>query len=602
MLSSTQLWAQGSWGNPNSGNNPSSGNNPNSGNNSNSTGSSNTTITTSTTGSGWFKVGTVCDDLKEKCGEAKRLCIDTLKMGHLSDESAKNACHDNTSKLTRVIHPDFQDCIKAMTSISTANDRSAILFCFKIPDFENLAFLDKEVLSCMGQSVAAASHYYWAYDFLENQSNYSKSKMEEVYQDCKSRPNSAKLAANKKFKIIHRKVLHTSYPAIDYQTHKVIGRLGGLSGMTFVTENLFVTVSDEKSFPALSYFQVNNPAGGALSIDYMGSVLVDSGISDMEDVALDTNGDLIVNSEEIKGHGVGSFLSNFFGGKRDNSAPNSYLFKLTKQGKFLGDLEVSQSLLPQFKKETYECGGQNHNDGWQGGGGNGGNGGGGHINIQGGMQTVVFKGNNDGWDNPPPPMPAPVRKSKPTMCTSSKQTGGFYDNKGIEGIALDSKTRRLFYAPEAPLYDPDFKKEKNQTMPFVEKNLDTNEEKIYSYDIETEHGNGVVAMNYIGGNRLIVLERAYSSQKGEATIRLNLVILPAQSGMKVTKKLLIDFNDLKSQMPVGFRKLDNFEGMSLIPKTGATTSQLILVSDNNFSSSQNTDFLVLEFPTELLKQ
>ena len=46
-------------------------------------------------------------------------------------------------------------------------------------------------------------------------------------------------------------------------------------------------------------------------------------------------------------------------------------------------------------------------------------------------------------------------------------------------------------------------------------------------------------------------------------------------------------------MPVAFKKIDNFEGMILLSHVD-NKIQLLLVSDNNFNSNQNTEFLVLD--------
>jgi hypothetical protein len=56
----------------------------------------------------------------------------------------------------------------------------------------------------------------------------------------------------------------------------------------------------------------------------------------------------------------------------------------------------------------------------------------------------------------------------------------------------------------------------------------------------------------------------------------------------VKKRLILDLNTL------GLSKLDNIEGISWGPKLANGNNSLVLVSDNNFNSSQVTQFLAFE--------
>jgi hypothetical protein len=60
------------------------------------------------------------------------------------------------------------------------------------------------------------------------------------------------------------------------------------------------------------------------------------------------------------------------------------------------------------------------------------------------------------------------------------------------------------------------------------------------------------------------------------------------------KKLLLNLSDVLPFMPESFKTIDNFEGISLGPKLPNGNQSLILVSDNNFSQNQLTQFIVLE--------
>ncbi len=56
----------------------------------------------------------------------------------------------------------------------------------------------------------------------------------------------------------------------------------------------------------------------------------------------------------------------------------------------------------------------------------------------------------------------------------------------------------------------------------------------------------------------------------------------------VKKRLILDLNTL------GLSKLDNIEGISWGPKLANGNNSLVLASDNNFNSSQVTQFLAFE--------
>jgi predicted extracellular nuclease len=110
------------------------------------------------------------------------------------------------------------------------------------------------------------------------------------------------------------------------------------------------------------------------------------------------------------------------------------------------------------------------------------------------------------------------------------------------------------------------------------------------------HVNGLVELLALDGNRLLALERAYSQGVGN-TIRLYLVDLSAASDIRkkdlghrshrvhpVDKTLLLDLADLDV-------KLENLEGLSFGRSLEDGRRTLLLVSDNNFSQRQQTQFL-----------
>lgn len=62
----------------------------------------------------------------------------------------------------------------------------------------------------------------------------------------------------------------------------------------------------------------------------------------------------------------------------------------------------------------------------------------------------------------------------------------------------------------------------------------------------------------------------------------------------VEKEFIADLEDFKSQMSANFQALDNIEGITFGPTLPNGHDTIILVSDNNFSKNQRTQFLAFE--------
>jgi hypothetical protein len=108
--------------------------------------------------------------------------------------------------------------------------------------------------------------------------------------------------------------------------------------------------------------------------------------------------------------------------------------------------------------------------------------------------------------------------------------------------------------------------------------------------------NGLADLLPVDDNRLIALERSFSfgaSQTGGYAIRLYLVDL-ANNG-STAKKLLFNLNVLGIPM-------DNIEAMAFGPRLADGRRTLLLVSDNNFSRSQITQFLLFTVDFATLSQ
>ena len=137
----------------------------------------------------------------------------------------------------------------------------------------------------------------------------------------------------------------------------------------------------------------------------------------------------------------------------------------------------------------------------------------------------------------------------------------------------------------------------------------------YRYDLEPEVDNGVSEMLALDARNVLVLERSWDNVRQKITARLFLVNLstaqPLSSGIQlsssnkdlaVTKKLIVNFDDLLPSLAPGFRWLDNLEAMAFGPRLQNGNPTLIMMTDSNFRQSQKTHLLVFEVKPELLRE
>jgi hypothetical protein len=111
--------------------------------------------------------------------------------------------------------------------------------------------------------------------------------------------------------------------------------------------------------------------------------------------------------------------------------------------------------------------------------------------------------------------------------------------------------------------------------------------------------NGVAELLSLDDQRLLVLERAWvvpEQGTGKNTVRIFEISLgaPATSEavpLLVSKRLVLDLDDILGQLEPGQQTLDNLEGMTFGPRLPSGERSLLLVSDDNFSATQRTMFL-----------
>ena len=191
---------------------------------------------------------------------------------------------------------------------------------------------------------------------------------------------------------------------------------------------------------------------------------------------------------------------------------------------------------------------------------------------------------------------------------------GFRQNSVFEGLTFADNFKKMYVSVEEPLYEDGPRAGLKDTVTWI---------RIIKYDVATHEPiaqyayhispvahpstppdefkiNGIPDILYIGGNKLIVIERSFSTGIQACTIRVYIVDLKKASNIAgtasltqqppahpVNKKLLLNMDDLGIY-------IDNIEGVTFGPDLPNGHKTLIFVSDNNFSKQQKTQFLLFE--------
>ncbi|MBZ9557602.1 esterase-like activity of phytase family protein [Halomonas coralii] len=177
---------------------------------------------------------------------------------------------------------------------------------------------------------------------------------------------------------------------------------------------------------------------------------------------------------------------------------------------------------------------------------------------------------------------------------------GVRNNLALESLTLTPDGETLFTATESALVQDGPGPGIDSGSPSRILQYDARSGEVeHQYVYPTEPGNfGLVEMLALDDGHLLALERNYFADVGN-TIRLYEVDLGAAtdingvksleetSGVRpVDKRLVADLGELGIDP-------DNVEGMSLGPRLADGRQSLILVSDNNFNDSQDTQFIAL---------
>lgn len=187
-------------------------------------------------------------------------------------------------------------------------------------------------------------------------------------------------------------------------------------------------------------------------------------------------------------------------------------------------------------------------------------------------------------------------------------------NGVLEGMSFDHNYQTLYVNAEEPLYEDGPRADLTDNHPWI---------RIYRFDVRTRKNtaqyaylidrvaypstpanafmvNGVPDILAIGGNKMIVMERSFSTGRLPCTIKLYLTDLGNAGDIRnnpslrqtapakpLRKKLLLNLDSLGIY-------IDNVEGMTLGPRLPNGHQTLVLVADNNFNAFEKTQIFVFE--------
>jgi len=191
---------------------------------------------------------------------------------------------------------------------------------------------------------------------------------------------------------------------------------------------------------------------------------------------------------------------------------------------------------------------------------------------------------------------------------------GLRQNSVFEGVAFANNFKTMYVSIEEPLYEdgPRAGLQKSDAITRIIKYDMASRKPVaqYAYPLEAvAHAptpinefmvNGITDILSIGDNKLLVIERSYSTGKKASTIRVYSTDLSNASNILNTesliqnpatnialKKLLINMDSLGIY-------IDNIEGVTFGPALPNGNKTLIFVSDNNFSKDQKTQLILFE--------
>ncbi len=201
----------------------------------------------------------------------------------------------------------------------------------------------------------------------------------------------------------------------------------------------------------------------------------------------------------------------------------------------------------------------------------------------------------------------------PAQMHMSSQETGPRRNGVFEGLTFDDAYKYLYVNVEEPLYNDGSRAGLHDSTGIIRIiKFDAATKKAisqYGYTIDpvayppTPEGafiiNGISDILSLGKNKLLVIERSFSTGRPACTIRVYIAGLSQADDVKemasikdkpvkmIRKKLLLNMDDLKIY-------IDNIEGVTFGPTLSNGHRSLLFISDNNFDPREKTQVLLFE--------
>ena len=191
-------------------------------------------------------------------------------------------------------------------------------------------------------------------------------------------------------------------------------------------------------------------------------------------------------------------------------------------------------------------------------------------------------------------------------------------NGVLEGISFADNYKTLYVNTEEPLYEDGQRAGLEDADTYI---------RIFKFDVESKTNtaqyayklepvayaanpangfkiNGVTDILSVGKNKLLVIERSFSTGRLPSTIKLFIATLDTATNIKdvlslkvnnnfvpVTKKLLLNMDDLGIY-------IDNIEGVTFGPTLPNGNKSLVFIADNNFFPFEKAQLLLFEVVEE----
>lgn len=202
----------------------------------------------------------------------------------------------------------------------------------------------------------------------------------------------------------------------------------------------------------------------------------------------------------------------------------------------------------------------------------------------------------------------------PSQLLMQATENGPRQNGVFEGLTFDENYKNLFVSVEEPLYQDGPRAgtgDSSGIIRIIKFDMATKKPVAqYAYRIEpvayppvtpsSFKVNGISDILYMGNNKLLVVERSYSTGRLACTIKVFLADLSSaenindvpslkdKPGVKfISKKLLLNMDNLGIY-------IDNIEGVTPGPILANGKKSLLFIADNNFIPLEKTQFLLFE--------